>query len=121
MIKSELLNDKGILIVSPESPLDASDFKSLAGEIDPYIEQHGELRGLMIYAKAFPGWNDFSALISHFKFVKDHHRKIRKVAAVTGSSFLAIMPSVVDHFVDAQVKHFDYEDKDAALEWLASQ
>jgi hypothetical protein len=30
------------------------------------------------------------------------------------------MPSVVAHFVKAQVKHFNYDDKDKALEWLAA-
>jgi hypothetical protein len=31
------------------------------------------------------------------------------------------MPSVVGHFVKAQVKHFNYNDKDRALEWLAAR
>ena len=119
MIKSELLKDKGVLIVSPEGRLGASDFEHLAGEIDPYIEQNGSLHELMIHAESFPGWKDFAALLSHLKFVRDHQSKIEKVAAVSDSSFLAIMPSVVGHFVKAQVKHFKYDDKDKALEWLA--
>jgi len=41
MIKSELLKDKGVLIVSPVGPLAASDFEQLAQEVDPYIEQIG--------------------------------------------------------------------------------
>ena len=72
MIKSELLKDKGVLIVSPVGPLGASDFEQLAGEIDPYIEQNGRLHGLMIHAGSFPGWKDFAALLSHLKFVRDH-------------------------------------------------
>ena len=48
MIKSELLKDKGVLIVSPVGPLGASDFEHSAGEIDPYIEQNGRLHGLMM-------------------------------------------------------------------------
>jgi SpoIIAA-like len=119
MIKSELLKEKGVLIVSPVGPLGASDFEHLAGEIDPYIEQNGRLHGLMIYTETFPGWKDFAALLCHLKFVRDHQLKIEKVAAVSDSSFLGIMPSVVGHFVKAQVKHFNYDDKDKALEWLA--
>jgi hypothetical protein len=102
-------------------PLAASDFKHLAGEIDPYIEQNGRLHGLMIYTETFPGWKDFAALLCHLKFVRDHQLKIEKVAAVSDSSFLGIMPSVVGHFVKAQVKHFNYDDKDKALEWLAAR
>jgi len=53
--------------------------------------------------------------------VKHHQSKIEKVAAVSDSGFLRVMPSVASHFVKAQVKHFNYNDKDKALEWLASQ
>ena len=78
MVKSELLKDKGVLIVSPEGPLAASDFEHLAREVDPYIEQNGRLHGLMVHAKFFPGWADFAALLSHLKFVKDTNRRLRK-------------------------------------------
>lgn len=118
MIAYELLRDEGILIVSPKGRLESADFTRLAQEIDPYIQEEGKLAGLMIYAEAFPGWEDLGALLSHLKFVKDHHKHITKVAAVTDSKFLSIMPGVIDHFVSAEVKYFDYRDKEAALEWL---
>ena len=35
MIKSELLKEKGVLIVSPVGPLGASDFEHLAGRSIP--------------------------------------------------------------------------------------
>ncbi|MFZ4702667.1 MAG: STAS/SEC14 domain-containing protein [Candidatus Methylumidiphilus sp.] len=60
---------------------------------------------------SFPGWSDFAALLSHLKFVKNHQQHIAKVAAVTDSGFLSIMPSIASHFVHAQVRHFDYGDK----------
>ena len=94
MIKSELLKDKGVLVVSPVDPLAASDFEHLAEEIDPYIEQNGRLHGLMVYTEFFPGWADFAALISHLKFVRNHQSRIEKVAAVSDSGFLRIIPSV---------------------------
>jgi hypothetical protein len=59
--------------------------------------------------------------LAHLKFVKNHHRHIAKVAAVTDSGFLTIMPSIVSHFVHAQVRHFDYDDKESALKWLQSR
>ena len=120
MIAHELRRDTGILIVTPQGPLEKSDFEMLAREVDPYIEEKGGLRGLMIQAKSFPGWHDFAALVTHFKFVKDHHRRIARVAAVTDSGFLAILPSIAKHFVQAEVRHFDYADKEKALKWLGS-
>jgi hypothetical protein len=41
------------------------------------------------------------------------------VAAVTDRGFLSIMPQIANHFVDAEVKHFEYGDKDRALDWLS--
>jgi hypothetical protein len=35
----------------------------------------------MIYTKSFPGWESFGALVSHLKFVADHHQKIERIAA----------------------------------------
>ena len=118
MIHSELLPDQGILLISPEGPLQKSDFVMLTNLVDPYIETNGELHGILIHTQSFPGWTDFAALSSHLKFVKDHHQHITKVAAVTDSGFLSIMPTIVSHFIHAEVRHFDYKDKESALIWL---
>ena len=118
MLKYELNHAEGILIIRPNGPLESTDFEKLVQEVDPYIIERGKLNGLMIYAKSFPGWDNFAAFLSHMKFVKNHHQKIKKIAAVTDSSFLSIMPQVANHFVKAEIKHFDYDDKDAALNWL---
>ncbi len=119
MISYELLRDRGIFIVRPEGPLEKTDFEALAREVDPYIEAQGKLNGLLIAAKLFPGWKDFAALVSHLRFVKNHPQKIRKVAAVTDSGFLSMMPHIANHFVDAEGNHFAYRDKDRALDWLS--
>jgi hypothetical protein len=121
MIHAELLRDQGILIITPEGPLQQADFESLAQLVDPYIETEGELHGVLIFTESFPGWADFAALLSHLKFVKNHHQHIAKLAAVTDSQFLTILPAIVSHFVHAQVRHFVYGDKQRALEWLQSR
>ena len=118
MLHYELNRAESILILKPKGPLESTDFEKLAREVDPYILEKGTLNGLMIYAKSFPGWDNFAAFLSHIKFVKNHHQKIRKIAAVTGSCFLSIMPQVAKHFIQAEVRHFDYDDKDSALDWL---
>ena len=89
MIQYELLRERGILILKPEGALRAEDFTALAGAVDPYIEQHGELAGLVVDAPSFPGWENFAALLSHLRFVRDHHRRIRRIAVVSDSTLLA--------------------------------
>src|SRR5262245_46787012 len=121
MVKYELLRTEGILVIQPEASLEASDFQKITQEVDPYIEANGKLHGVLIDAKAFPGWKDFAALVAHLKFVKDHHRRIQRVAVVSDSSFLAVAPKVVSHFVAADVRHFPQSQRDEALAWLRGE
>jgi hypothetical protein len=118
MIRFELLRDRRILLITPDGPLQTADFEQLANEIDPFIAANGKLVGVMIDAKSFPGWDSFGALVSHLKFVADHHRQIERIAAVTDSGFLKIVPRIASHFVQASIRHFDVSEKDRALAWL---
>jgi hypothetical protein len=121
MLHSEILTDQAVLVLTPAGPLTAADFTRLAAMVDPYIEQHGKLKGLLIHASSFPGWDDFAALASHLRFVRDHHRKIERIAAVTDSGVLSVVPRIANHFIAAEVRHFDYADREAALRWLAHE
>lgn len=118
MIKYELMKNNGILIVEPEGALELEDFAKIAKEIDPYIEKNGKLHGLMIYTESFPGWEDLAGMLSHFRFIREHHKSIQKIAAVTDSSIMTLIPKIGNHFLKAEVKHFNYKDKEAALAWL---
>src|SRR6185295_8226232 len=107
MLSHELLKNEGILIIKPQGALEKSDFEALAKEIDPYIEQNGRLRGILLDAKEFPGWQDFGSFITHLRFVRDHHRSVARIAAVSDSAFLTIAQKIASHFVQAEVRHFD--------------
>jgi hypothetical protein len=120
LISHELQRNEGILTLTPIGKLESDDFAALGRVVDAYVSEEGALTGLMIYVESFPGWEDFGALISHFKFLKNNQGDIGKVAAVTDSQFLTIMPKIIDHFVSADVRHFDYADRELALEWLRS-
>ncbi len=118
MIDAQLLADEGILVVAPVDKLQATDFERLRLLADPYLEQNGELNGLLIDAEAFFGWEDFASLLSHIRFVRSYQEKIERVAAVTDSSLIAFLPKAAQHFVAAEVRHFRYQQRDAALQWL---
>ena len=118
MLNHELRQDDGVLVLNPEGPLEAADFVTLASHIDAYLEQHGTLHGVLIRAKSFPGWKDFGALLAHIKFLKKHIKKIEKVAVVADGALANIMPTIANHFVHAQVQHFDYARENKAWVWL---
>ncbi|TCT06336.1 STAS/SEC14 domain-containing protein [Paralcaligenes ureilyticus] len=118
MINYELQHDKGILVLHPEGPLEAADFISIASQVDTYLAGHGKLHGVLIHAKSFPGWKNFAAMLAHLKFLKEHIQRIEKVAVVADGVLANIMPYIANHFVHAQVQHFDFVHEDAALDWL---
>ena len=118
MIKAELDKTKGILHARPSGPLEAADFDRLAALADPYIEKKGELAGLIIEAKEFPGWKNLAGMIRHFRFVRNHHRKIRRVAFVTDARLGKIAEKLGRHFVAAKVRRFPTGHAGAARTWL---
>jgi hypothetical protein len=118
MLNHELREDDGILVLHPDGPLEAEDFTTLASQVDAYLERRGTLRGVLIRATSFPGWKDFDALFAHLKFLKEHLSKIERVAVVADGAFANIMPNIANHFVHAQVQHFDLAGEVDAWDWL---
>ncbi len=119
-LEFKLDEERGVLILTPRDELEIGDFDRVSAAIDPFIESSGGLRGLLVVADEFPGWDNFAALTSHFRFVREHQAKVRRVALVTSSRFLAVVPRLARHFVAAEVRHFDTTDYEKALAWVSS-
>lgn len=122
MISCELLREKGVFILDPEGPLESADFENLARLFDGFIEEEGRLPAVMISAQKHPGWKDFGGLLAHLKFAKEHRRdRVRKAAIVGHHKLLPFLADVVDFLVAHEVRHFDVEERGAALNWLAEE
>jgi hypothetical protein len=100
-------------------PLAEADFLAAAKVVDEHLGTEGKLRGLIIYTEKFPGWESFAALVSHLRFVREHHKKIRKVALVSDTALDDLFEDIASHFVTAQLKAFDYDDLHDAVDWIA--
>ena len=109
-----------VLTLHPNAALDKSDFIELAKAVDPQIEEHGDLAGVVIEAPHFPGWDSFGALVSHLRFVKDHHRHVKKVAVVTDSRIGDAAEHIASHFTSAEVKHFPADEVTEAKAWIGT-
>ena len=118
MISFELDECTGVLIIQPEGKLEAEDFGDLAKTVDPYIEKEGGLIGLIILTERFPGWQDFSGMIEHMKFVRSHHREIARIALVTDSKIANFAESLGKHFIKASIKHFSFAELQPAKAWI---
>jgi len=118
MIKYDLDTATSVLTLHPESAFDKNDFAELAKTVDPHIESTGDLAGVIIDAAHFPGWDGFGAMVSHFRFVREHEKHIKKIAVVTDSHLADVAEHLGSHFVAAQVRHFPAGQVEQARQWI---
>jgi len=121
MIEHTLDTTHSILYVRPKSALEQADFEQLAKTVDPYLGETGELAGLIIEAPRFPGWEGLGAMVAHFRFVRDHHKRIKKVGLVTDSALGNVAERLASHFVSAEIRHFSAGELEAAKQWVMNR
>ncbi|MDQ2707220.1 MAG: STAS/SEC14 domain-containing protein [Actinomycetota bacterium] len=119
-VTHRLVAESGVIEVEVTRPLRVQDFDALALTADTWLDAHETLRGIVIHAREFPGWENVAGLVRHIRFVRDHHRKVRRVALVADSKLATLAPHLVEHFVRAEVKNFGYDELDEALAWAAA-
>ena len=110
---------QGILHLRPKAALTKEDFAQIAKTVDPQIEKKGALAGIIIEFGAFPGWDSIGAMAAHFRFVRDHHRRVKKVAVVTDAALGAIAEQLASHFVSATIRHFPAGELKAAQQGIS--
>ena len=100
--------------------MEAADFKAVVHDIDPYLAEHESLAGVMVFAKAFPGWLNLEAAISHLQLIENYHQKIQRLAIVSDNGLLSALPKFAAHLVHPDVRHFSESEYEDALSWLRS-
>jgi len=120
MLEHYLDTVHSILYVHPTSSLEEEDFIQLAATVDPYIGKTGVLAGIIIESPTFPGWKTFGAIVSHFRFMRDHHKHVRKIALVTDSALGNVAEHLASHFVAAEIRQFPSGEIETAKQWIIS-
>lgn len=118
MLEHALESDDGILYLHPQAALAQQDFARLAATVDPYIHAHGQLTGILVETTSFPGWDSLGAMATHLRFVREHHRQVRRVALVTDSVLGGVAEKLGAHFIAAEVRHFRAGQREIARQWL---
>ena len=111
---------RSVLYLHPTSALQKEDFAKLAKSVDPHIEKKGDLAGIVLDLKVFPGWENLGAMAAHLKFVREHHRKVKKIAIVTDAKIGMLGEKLASHFVAATIKHFPAGETAAAEKWITA-
>ncbi|HVZ21683.1 MAG TPA: STAS/SEC14 domain-containing protein, partial [Vicinamibacterales bacterium] len=68
----------------------------------------------------FPGWENLGTLLRHVRFVRDHHRLVRRVALAVDGTVAQMAPVLADHFVQAELKQFSADDLEPAIVWAGA-
>jgi hypothetical protein len=56
-------------------------------------------------------------MVAHFRFVRDHHKRIRRVGLVTDSALGNVAERLASHFVSAEIRHFAAGELEVAKQW----
>jgi len=120
MLKVELDPRTRTVLLEPEGPLSPQDFESLAHQVDPLIKASGDLNGVLVHTRQFPGWDSLAAFMAHIRFIKQHHRQVKKVALSTNSPWGKRAAKLASHWLAPQIKIFPYEELALAQRWLGT-
>jgi hypothetical protein len=105
MLKIDVDQATRTVMSEPEGYLAKQDFKSLAQQVDPLINESGD-QNAVDHACKFPGWDSFASFVAHIQFVNGHHKHVKKVALCTDAPFGTLVQKLGAHFVAAEIKVF---------------
>ena len=83
-----------------------------------YLHPQGALAGIIIDAPKFPGWDSLGAMAAHIRIVREHHKRVGKIAAVTDAKLGDFAEKFASHFVAATVRHFPAGQVATAERWI---
>jgi hypothetical protein len=118
-LSHRLLSESGVIVAEISEPLRAQDFDALGATAQKWLETHDGLQGIVLHVRKFPGWQNTGALRRHIRFVRDHQRRIGRIAVATNSKVAEVAPRVARHVVRPDVKAFGYDELDRAIAWAA--
>jgi hypothetical protein len=111
----------GVLLIQPAGPLRASDFDAIALATDLWNRRRGELRGLVVQVREFPGWDNVAGFVRHVQFFRDHQDSIRRIALATDVQVPHLRPELADHFIRADLRRFRCHELGEAIAWASAR
>ncbi|WP_460105315.1 SpoIIAA family protein [Streptomyces sp. YKOK-J1] len=118
-VSHQLRSEARVVVIEVDQPLRVQDFDALARTVDDWLDTHEALDGVVVHARAFPGWENVKSLLRHVRFVRDHHRRVRRIALAADSRFAELAPHLANHFVRAEVRRFEYDELEEAVAWAS--
>ena len=116
MIEAEAMSPCALKIV-PSEKLTEADFHGLAPQVDAIISKFGQAR-LLIDVSAFNGWESYGAFQAHASFIKNHQRKVERIAVIVGHDWQHWLVVAVRMFLHPDARAFDKSAEHEARRWV---
>ncbi len=120
-VTHRLLTDPGVVVVSVEKPLRVQDFEEVARTVDAVVDSQGQLTGLVVHTRRFPGWQNVAGLVGHIRFVLAHRAKVRRLAIATDSKIATLAPWLERVARGPRVRGFSYGALETAIRWASER
>lgn len=119
MIGLQITEQNSIIHATPLGRISESDIKDTVGpQVDKMLRRYAHIKGVLIDASDFEGWEDFSAFIAHMAFIRDHHDKIGKVAIMNCHKYRDVLQYVTALVPDTKFHFYDKQQEEEAEQWL---
>jgi hypothetical protein len=109
-------NNGRTLIVQPEGKLTRDDYDLFVPETERQILQHGKI-DVLFDLERFDGW-EAGALWEDIKFDLKHFSDVNRLAILGHKKWHEWMSTICKPFTTAEVRFFQIEDRDDALNWI---
>ena len=119
MIKFHI--DENVFYIKVLGNIEKGDFENnIKIPADHVIAEYGRIRGILIDARDFEGWEDFPALMEHIGFIKELDDCVGRVAIVGDKTWQKLIQPIASLFVEPVVKRFEVGQIEEADEWIKS-
>lgn len=119
-VSHRLFGDDGVVVIEVKKMLRSFDFDPVVNGVNSWLADGHELKGLVIHAHDYGGWEKLSAFFRHLQFQGDAEQKLGRVALSGDLGVASLAPLLSQHFVRAEVDTFGYDDLKAAIAWARS-
>ncbi|MEZ5449237.1 MAG: STAS/SEC14 domain-containing protein [Thiolinea sp.] len=120
MIDIDIGAEQAIVTLRPHGRMSEQDFEQVSQALGDYMNTHDHAPALLVQADQVPQWDSIAALMKHLKTVGTFHNLLPKVAIVSDSTVLSIMPTLADLLTKAKIRHFSNRHLQQAQEWAAA-
>ncbi|RFA10203.1 hypothetical protein B7R54_14040 [Subtercola boreus] len=119
MLTGRQLPDSHIFEIDYAGAVDAAEFEALRDALSAFLDANDPADILGIYSDIDLTKIEPKALWEDLKSA-GLEKKVRRAALLTGSLMLKTLAKGASHFIQADVRVFGLDERDAALEWLNS-